>query len=280
MNRFQSFNPFALLIYYVAIITVSVFSFNPFYLLSGFSGAFLYLCSTRGVANTLKSCFGLFIIMAAVAICNPIFSHNGATILFFVNDSRITFEALVYGVMMGFMIIEVLMLFRCFSHVFESEKLMYVFGRRLPKLALVLSMTLRFIPMLINEFRSINSSQKAIGQKSRFKRYISSFSAVITRAMENSIITSDSMSSRGFASGKRTFFSRYKFEIKDLCLVLITLALAITALIGKSTLNCYPTIELKGFTVFGLICFSALSFIPFVYEIKEGIRWKLSMSRI
>ena len=41
-------------------------------------------------------------------LINPVISHNGVTVLFFVNDNPVTAEALVYGSAVGAMIVSVM----------------------------------------------------------------------------------------------------------------------------------------------------------------------------
>lgn len=82
-----------------------------------------------------------------VAVTNPLFSHNGVTPLFYLNGNPVTLEAFVYGAAIAVMVVGVMLWCRCYSAVMTSDKFLYLFGRAIPKLALVLSMALRFIPM-------------------------------------------------------------------------------------------------------------------------------------
>lgn len=64
------------------------------------------------------------------------------------NDNPVTLEAVCYGFAVGVMIMSVFYWFKCFNAVMSSDKFIYLFGRVIPKLALLLSMTLGFIPKL------------------------------------------------------------------------------------------------------------------------------------
>ena len=70
--------------------------------------------------------FFMFIIMA---VTNPIFVHNGETILFFMNDNPVTLEALIYGAMASLMIVGVMLWCRCYSDILTTDKF-FIFIRK------------------------------------------------------------------------------------------------------------------------------------------------------
>lgn len=276
----KNLHPFVLFAYFFFVIFTAVFTFNPLFLLPALFGALLLLIKLDGI-KTVKVLIAYIIIFILIALSNPLFSHNGATVLFFINDSRITFESLVYGICAALMIVSALMWFNCFNKVFDSEKIMYLLGRIFPKLALVFSMTLGFIPRMIKDFKSINNAQKSVKQ-SRIKRYIGSFSAVITRSMENSIITSDSMNARGYMLKGRTFFHRYRFTVTDAVYLCIFSILFVLSLLWKSEVTFYPVIQmnLTALNCISVISYFILAILPFILEAKEALKWKLSLSKI
>ena len=286
MNTFKNLHPITLICYFLSILTISMFSFNPVFVISGLFGAILYLLMINSKAST-KTFAGYLFLFIIIAITNPLFSHNGATPLFFINDSRITLEALLYGVFLSTMIIEVMLWFRCFNLTFDNEKLMYFFGKTFPKLGLIISMALHYIPNLISEYKSILSVQKTFGGKKGTGIYIKSFSAVITQSLENSIEKSNSMSARGYGKAKRTYYSNFKFTKYDLLYVVITVVLFIMSvtsiILNTAYFNFYPTIEMNNITLLSAlsyISFLLLSLLPFVFQVKEEIKWKYLVSKI
>ena len=281
---FQNFHPLTLALYFLSVIGVSIFTFNPIYLLFGFIGGILFLITLTGFKTTLMNLLFYFLIFLVITVINPIFSHNGATVLFFINDNRITLESLIYGAVLGLLVVEVLVWFKCFNLVFDSERLLYLFGKTFPKLALVVSITLGFVPQFIRTFKSINSAQKALNlTQGRVRRYLTSFSAVITRSIEGAIITSDSMKSRGYGLRNRTHFSRFRFTTYDGLYIFVFLLLLVCTLpailLGHAKVQFYPyiTFELPAVSV---LTFAALAFIPSIFEVKEGLKWKYSISKI
>lgn len=63
------------------------------------------------------------------------------------NGNPITLEAILYGVFIGAMLIAVMYWFSCFNYIMTSDKLLLL-GNVSPKISLVISSALRFIPLL------------------------------------------------------------------------------------------------------------------------------------
>jgi ABC-type cobalt transport system, permease component CbiQ and related transporters len=232
----------------------------------------------------------LFLFMALV---NPIFYHNGVTVLFVVDDNPVTLEALVYGVAASAMIIAVLLWFRSFSQIMTSDRLLYLFGTASPKLALLLSMALRYIPLFGAQSKHVGDTQKALGLYKEdnivddIRGGARVFSVMVGWALENGIITADSMSARGYGLGKRSFFALYRFRRADAVLMALTMAFFIITIVGVVTgalsFNFYPKISsppTSPWSAAAYISYAALAFIPAIIEAGEGLKWKYLQSKI
>lgn len=287
MLRFNSFNPIAQLIYFTAVLLVSMFTWNYIILLLSLLGAVAYCVLQKGFKVFLKSFFGYALIFLLVTVTNPLFSHKGVTPLVFINDIPITFESIVYGAVLGLMLLSVILWFSVFNSVFDSEKLIYIFGRILPRLALLFSMVLHFVPKFILIFKRTLSAQSDFYGKNKFKKYISAFSSSVTVMLEGSVQTADSMRARGYGVKKRSFYCRFPFTKADALFFVLTLALltgVLTAQItGQLDFMIYPRIIICDFSpvpMLGITAFGALSFMPFIIELKEELVWKYSLSKI
>lgn len=76
-----------------------------------------------------------------MAIINPLFSHAGATMLFYMKDGNpVTLESILYGIGAGVMLAGVVSWFSVFNVVMTSDKFMYLFGKAIPAASLLLSM--------------------------------------------------------------------------------------------------------------------------------------------
>ena len=133
-----------------------------------------------------------------------------------------TLESILYGIVAASMIATVICWFSCFNKIMTSDKFIYLFGRIIPSLSLILSMTFRFVPKFKEQIQEVSNAQKSMGRDTsegsvfiRVKNSIRILSAVITWSLENAIDTSDSMKSRGYGLTGRTAYSNYVFDKRD-----------------------------------------------------------------
>lgn len=292
MRAFGNLNPIVITVYYLSAISILMFSQSPVLLVFGFAGAFAYSLIYSNQTRIRTHLFYLLLFTVLTAV-NPLFSHNGKTVLFVINNAPFTLEALVYGAVSAGGIITVLYLFSSFSEIMTRDKLLYTFGALSPKAALVLSMGLRYVTLLSDRAKIISDSQKALGLYKednifdKIKGDLRVFSILITWALENGITTADSMAARGYGQGKRTYFTLFKFRKNDVFVLLFTLVCdALTVIsISYGALGCtfYPSFEMHGITPLGIIgatAYGALAVLPIITEIKEGIKWKCLRSKI
>lgn len=291
MQNFENLNPITVSVYFLTVMGISMFCMNPILLCFSLFGSILFFLFRNGRKH-IKSHFGFLFLFLIMAIINPLFSHNGATVLFVINDSPITLEALLYGFVAAAMILAVLYWFRSFTQVMTSDKLLYVFGKLSPKLSLILSMGLRYVPLFNRQTKKINATQTALGLYKedniidRVKGGTRVFSVLLTWALENGIITADSMAARGYGIGKRTHFSVFRFRIADVILLLLTLTLGIVTCVSLGTnaldITFYPKIKISALTpvsVLGLTAYGILTMLPIIVELTEKIKWNYLKSK-
>ena len=292
MRDFKEYNPITVFIYYAAFVIVSMFTMNPVLHIISFVGGVLQF-GLQKTNDRVRTHIWYIIIGLILALIRPLFSHNGATVLFLINDNPITKEAFIFGINSAVMVVGVLYLFRVFSEIMTSDRLLYLFGRVSPKTALILSMGLRYIPMFRHQRKITADAQTAIGINKddnaidRIKGGLNVFSATVSWGIENGIITADSMAARGYGEGKRSYFSPIRFKKRDLIMILITvtaLVPIITALIhGSFDTVFYPLFTVAEPVVFaymGYLSYSILLVIPILLKVLENFRWKYLMSKI
>lgn len=165
-DAFSGCHPFLNFFYFAVVFLFTMFNQHPVFLLISYIAAVMYAFLLNGWKKTLKQNFlitlpGLLI----VALLNPLFNHYGVTMLYYVEASGnwITLEALVYGLVLGAVMFIVIQWFSCYNCVMTTDKFVYLFGRIIPALSLVLSMALRFVPRFTTQLRVIRNGQKAMG---------------------------------------------------------------------------------------------------------------------
>lgn len=293
MKAFGNYHPAALMIYFLSVLLVTMFVSNPVLQILAMLGGILF-CLMLQKKSEIGGNIGFYVPMfLLVAATNPLFSHNGVTPLFFLNGNPVTLEALIYGIAIAVMVTGVMMWCKCYSQIMTSDKFLYLFGRVIPKLSLILSMALRFIPMFKRQMHKVNRAQKAMGLYSsksftdKIRSAMRVFMAMISWALENSMETSASMKARGYGMKGRTNFSLFRFYTGDgillaVCIILLGITVSGTAA-GETVFYYYPRISelnLSPCAVTVYTSFGILSFLPFIIEVKESLVWKYYISKI
>ena len=254
MKRTDHIHPLTLVVYYVTVLFFICFEMHP---VTAVTGLCCVLCSSKWMEtdNIFGKIRQLCFIFIVAALLNPLFYHNGATPLFYINGKPITAEASIYGLVMGITVLSVLFLCMQFQQIFTSEKILYLVGKISPKSALILSMSLRMIPMYQMQFRKIKEVQKSLGAYGEgtlfdiCKENLEVFSATITWALEHSMETADAMRARGYGTGKRTYFMIFRMKKMDvfLCILqgIMVLGILLCKARGWMQVYYYPYFEIK-----------------------------------
>ena len=231
-------------------------------------------------------------ILLGMAILNPVFNHEGVTILLYLpNDNPITLEAICFGLASAVMMGASIVWFNCCNTVFTSDKIIYLFGRIIPAMSLLISMTLRFLPRFKDHLLSTWQVQKAMeppkNKLGSLKQALTAFSATVSWAMEQSIVTADSMKSRGYGSAGRTAYAIYRFERRDLAalaaLALLTMGAAVPLAAGAVSWSFFPAIsgELLGpAALVSYVCFAGICMMPLIIDLSEDFKWNSFRSKI
>ncbi|HHX37085.1 MAG TPA: energy-coupling factor transporter transmembrane protein EcfT [Clostridiaceae bacterium] len=220
--KFDSYHPVINFIYFTTVITMSIIFDQPVFLSLSYLCSFIYSISLNG---TRSAVFNVILIpfIVAFALYYASYNHFGITNIT-VNfiGNQITLESLLYGAALGIKIASVLMWFSCVHKVISSDKIIYLFGRVLPKLSLLLSLALRLVPRIKTYAKAVNTAQSCIGRGlkqgkilQRMRSLIRLLSILVTWTMEHIVAISDSMRSRGYSLKGRTAFSIYRFDNRD-----------------------------------------------------------------
>ena len=222
-DGFQQYHPLVNFLYFALVLGFSMVFNHPVAQIISCLCAIMYAVQIEGkkaVMFSLKFCLPMLLLTAFV---NPAFNHAGVTILtYFPNGNPLTLESILYGLSAGCLLVTVLVWFISFNRVITSDKFIYLFGRIIPAMSLVLSMTLRFVPKFKYQMSVVVEAQRSIGRDistgsiiKRIKTATLIMSIMITWALENAIETADSMKSRGYGLKGRSAFSIYHFDDRD-----------------------------------------------------------------
>ena len=291
-DAFSGFHPAVNLCFFAAAIGLSMFLMHPVFLTISLLSSGVYLWYLLGGRGLLRQVGYLLPVLLFTAALNPLFNHRGVTPLFALpNGDPVTLEALCFGLASSVLMGASILWFNCCNVVFTTDKITYLFGRIIPSLSLLISMTLRFVPRFKEYLQTTLRVQRALRPAETgldtLKQALTAFSATVSWAMEQSIVTADSMKSRGYGSAGRTAYAIYRFERRD------KLALCILALLCAGTVLPWLT-GAVGWTFFpamtgapmgpgalvSYLSFAGICMMPLTIDLTEDCKWNLLRSKI
>lgn len=284
MDRFSKLNPKAVFLFFALQLILSLLLFNPFYLTITFSSSLLYNIKLEGKAAVKRFFTFLLPLILFVSLFNMLFSHYGETVIFSAFSYNFTAESLFYGFNQSLMLASIITILSNYSQALTSEKFLGIFSGAAPKLSMLFSMVLSFLPRLKKNAGDINDARKNIDSgESKLKKSISSFSALITMTLEESIEVSDSMKARGYSKNRRTY-SKYTFCWADFFIIFIELLLFIITLFykiqGKTTFIFEPVVAAGNIYAFPIFAWAVMSLLPLIIDFSEDLKWLLLKQKI
>lgn len=285
---FSGCHPVNNFLYFALVLVFTMVFLHPVSLVLSLVSGLVWLVSLKGKQAVFSGMKILVPMMLMAAILNPAFNHQGVTILTYLpSGNPLTLESILRGLAGAVMLAAVIIWFQCWSVVLTSDKFVYLFGRVIPALSLVLSMTLRFIPKFKAQLAVVTQAQRCMGRDvsqgsvaQRVRTGITILSILITWSLENAIETADSMKSRGYGLPGRTAFSIYRFDKRDKAILLWLLVLGGYILAGWFTGNMawqYTPIIQGAVGVFAMtfqLAYLALALTPVLLQRKEDRTWK------
>lgn len=292
-DTFSSYHPLVNFLYFGLVLVFSMVFMHPVCLVISLICALTYAVYLNGIKAVRFMLLFMLPMFLMAALINPAFNHEGGTILAYLpNDNPLTLESIVYGIAAATMLISVIAWFSCYNAVMTSDKFVYLFGRVIPALSLVLSMTLRFVPKFKAQIKVVSNAQKCVGRDvsnggvlQRVKNGLTILSIMVTWALENAIETADSMKSRGYGLRGRTAFSIYRFDKRDRAAVIFLLCCGAYIIAGANLGGVYwryfPTMKGAPFGLLPasvLLVYFALCITPVVINLMEDRKWNVLRS--
>lgn len=297
-DTFSSYHPLVSMLFFVQVIVYAMLFLHPVCLGMGVVCALTYAIYLNGKKAVRFALLFLLPMLILAVIVNPAFTHQGVTIIAYLpSGNPLTLESILYGIAAALMLVAVISWFSCYNAVMTSDKFVYLFGRVIPALSLVLSMALRFVPRFMAQIKVVANAQRCIGRDisqggllKRIRHGIKILSIMVTWALESAIETADSMKCRGYGLPGRTAFSIYRIDKRDkkaLLFLLLCAAYIITgAALGALTFKYYPLIvsslypdsvlwNLYSASIF--VVYLALCFMPLAINVLEDMKWRPKM---
>lgn len=291
-DAFSAYHPAVNLCFFGSVIGLSMFLMHPVFLVMSVGCAGAYLIHLQGGRGFLRQVGYLIPVLLFTALLNPLFNHRGSTVLFGLwNGEPVTLESLCFGLASALLMGATILWFNCCNVVFTTDKIIYLFGRIIPSLSLLISMTLRFIPRFKEYLQQTLRVQRAMcppeNKLDTLKQALTAFSATVSWAMEQSIVSADSMKSRGYGLFGRTAFSIFIFEKRDgIALALLTLLCVGTVaphVLGLMGWTYYPSMTgalLGPVQILAYLCYGGMCNLPLIIDLMEDRKWNALRSKI
>lgn len=287
-DSFSGFHPVVNFIYFACVFAFSMVFIHPVCLGLSLCCAFIYSIYLNGKKAVKFNFVFLLPMLLIMALVNPAFNHEGVTILVYLhNGNPLTLESILYGAAAATMIAAVIAWFSCYNAVMTSDKFIYLFGRVIPAMSLILSMVLRFVPRFKAQIKSISAAQRCVGRDvsnggilQRIRHGVTILSIMITWALENAIETADSMKSRGYGLPGRTAFSIFHFDSRDKKALIFLIGagayIVAGAFAGGLYFRYFPSVKgsFTPYTWSVILVYLALSLMPIAIDIWYERQWK------
>jgi putative ABC transporter, permease protein len=296
-EEFGRFHPVVNILFYAFILGITMFVNHPIMIFISFLFATVYFVIVYK-NKQIKKLIGLLGLFIFAGLINPLFSHRGMTVLFFLpTGNAVTLESIIYGMFAAGILVTVMIWIFTFQKIVTEDKIMAVFGKIVPTLALIFSMVLKFVPAFVAHAKETSDVNRvmAIANESdinkmnfirKVKMQVKNFSITATWALENSVDTADSMASRGYGVKRRTNFNNYKLTLRDIIALIWIIFLGgivvLGCIFGCVKTHYYPMfyIEENKYATLVYITYSALCATPILINIMEEIRWLRLKSKI
>ncbi len=293
MRRFymDRLHPAVSFAYFMITVILSVVIQHPVYLCVSILSAMLLNISLQGGKSFGKLLVYLPVALA-VALINPLFNTLGQTVLFYFLGRPYTLEALVYGAVVGAMLLGMLLWFGAYNYVMTDDKFSYLFARLSPSLSLLLITVFRMIPKLQKKLTGIINARKCIGLgaqkqasvREKLSAGTAAISALTSWALEGGVVTADSMNSRGYGVGKRSCYQRYRLTGADIGVSLVLLAALcmtfVSAFYGGINAQFIPSLQIAPVRIEGVLAYAVFLLTPAMLNWKEELMWHVLRSGI
>ena len=213
------YHPAVIFLYFCGAIALTMMTYHPLYVVLSFVAASAYNIYLKGYKSYLRSFRYALLVVILVTAFNALFNGLGETELFSLKETRITLEALVFGLCSGGMLVSILLWFSNYQVVMTTDRFLCLFGKWLPSISMMICMILRLVPEMVYRAGLIREARHIVPRKeSRRARTIEGVrmaSILMGWSMENSLEASDSMQARGYGAKRRTSFQNYTMGMRD-----------------------------------------------------------------
>lgn len=287
-HAFGTLHPCVGCIYFLFVFCSCFLSRDPVWL-------GLCLCSallSRWAGHGPRSIWNAFLLALPTAgllfFITPLFNHNGATPLFYLNGMPITLEAGLYGIVTAMAIVNTMLWFLIANDTIDYDKIIYLLGRPFPTSALLLGAIFRTTVSLQDELRNLRLAQYGLGVRTdggrlaqRTQNAARLFLSLTGNALEHSVDTAMAMKGRGYGLPGGSKSRQYRFGRRDTVILLAVLLLVgcLAWLVGSGAFRftIFPSVSAPDWAwtrTAGYLLYGLFLNLPLLYDWKEATKWR------
>lgn len=284
----SSAHPLVSMTYYIGAAVLAITFYHPYFLITELALMIMINLMQDG-GREMRRFVGVYLMTGGLMFfINPLLSHRGATILFYLFDNPVTLESILFGAITAVSITAVMLVFTSFGIIIDADKILFLFSWFLENTTMVLLLTLRFVPLFRIRIREIREVQKTRAYAQNGGKLIMAckegmqvMNILLARSLEDAVYTAQSMRARGYhLTRKRTFYFRYNWNKKDITIqIVLTMLLAFITLlyaVGAMNYSVYPRFQWPQITKSSVIAYVLYTFFlstPFLLEggAKHGV---------
>ena len=227
-------HPLVPTVHLVGATAISMLFLQPVVVGLSFLAALSCSFVVRGARATLRGLIWQLPLVALIGLANPLFSASGSTMLLKLGPVVVYLESLVFGVCAGALLVSTVLWLECLSALVGQDGLFALGAFAFPTATLAVSMCARLVPQLVTRAREVSEAERACtaasGDANPVGHAVDTSTALMTWALEDSLVCADAMRARGWGiEARRTSFRPRRVGARDALALAVSVALLVAA---------------------------------------------------
>lgn len=229
MNVFRYAHPAVAVAYYAVAVALPVVRADIATSAVVLTGFLVQMAVVSKSVRAATVWIAAFLPFAALFVAAAVLSDQlGDHVMFQIGGWQPTWEAALAGLTAALTVGAAFAAFETAGRVVPTETWMSVTSGRAPNVALLLAMTVRFVPHFRRRLGEIALARRALGEDvavgtgvvgrkavARWRNTARLFGQLLVVALEETVRTADAMAARGYGTGPRTRYRRFRFRRGD-----------------------------------------------------------------
>ncbi|AKP65377.1 cobalt ABC transporter permease [Levilactobacillus koreensis] len=223
---FSQVHPAVVAVYFIELFALLLVFNHLILAIALFSGLLAISCwyfSRQRIVSVLK---GIGSLMAVIVLFNLLLNQNGRGVLWRLTLGPVTFRltrtGLLYGCTMAILLGAMILAFILFNGILTTPKLSYLLFPIVPRLAMLLTISLRLVSLFTQKFRRLVMLQKTRGivvtegsWRQRIQKTGRLMRILLIDSVSSAMETAVLMEARGFGAHKRSHYQTYSWQPLD-----------------------------------------------------------------